>query len=694
MKRLISLFLIIILCFGVCLALTGCGGPVVNVISELDISPDFAGTRTVDVVYPLNVNIDAIKDTLVNNAPTADINGAEFTYTGVAEDGYHFELKLTFNGRDKYEEEVSALLGRRVSPILSQKDTALTKGTRMAEDFDVSELIGWVVRDTTADNNTKNITFDYNRNTVRIGNSEYKTSSTVDINDCTGSQINSVSIKTSNDKEGGYGRTFVFTVPNETYKKDQEAVEQYFLTNTSPVAEYSGWSAEGTNMVYTVIFSGLSMDKLTEVTSMLLDTDSTEIFYGDRDNASTPLSEGLSFEETLDTFSFIGADNGYPKLEYSYSLPTNTIHGDGSVFEDGRWVSKGSWEDGVYKLTLEAGAGKVRIPDGIQYSINGINFYLESLGDSRFRRSTEFLYSKTDGHDGMNYADKFFKGKGVESSTGENEDNLFCRVVSEGTVDEITDELVKLFGSGNFMAYRQTQGGLSLTVKTEMTDYVNLGYMLNSSNANRPMTYYVSSDHGDNIVSVSVDGSETAYTDHSSSSLPVKGGCAVVEYHGNIPIVSHIIIYVVVGSLLLVLTAFVCIMLLKPKKRRKVADPLNNPEAYTDDEAAAAEAQAENDPSKNSLAQTTTFSIFELNALSRNKKYVDEINKDIEQRIHEDSLRDQKNDIRARELKEMSRRVYGSDEEEKPTDVQDDRESSEIQQNQSEDNDNDQDGSI
>ena len=185
-------------------------------------------------------------------------------------------------------------------------------------------------------------------------------------------------------------------------------------------------------------------------------------------------------------------------------------------------------------------------------------------------------------------------------------------------------------------------------------------------NAAVPMNYTVFSEGGENIVSVSVDGSETAYTDHSRGTMPVKNGCAEIRYHGNIPVISSIVIYLSAGAILLVLTAFIAIKLIKPKKRR-YADPLNNPDEVYDTEEI--EAQEPETPSedvevpakdiKTSLAQTTTFSIFELNALSRNKKYVDEINKDIEERIQADSIRDQKNDIRARELEEMSRKVYG-----------------------------------
>lgn len=654
--------MIICLSAGICGMLSGCDHPTVKVSSALEISDSFSGTRTITVIYPLSTEIDGIKDAILEDAP-ADTDGAAFTYVGVKEDGYYFELALSFRNKTEYETIIGGLTDRKATAFLSRKNTSLTSGTRMAEDFDVKELIGWMVRDTQGNPATKKLEFDYSANSVRIGTDVYETGSTVNINDCTGSRINSVSIKTSNDKEGSYSRTFTFSLPNETYLHNKSAVETYFLSNTASDAQYTGWSAEGSNMIYTAIFENLDIKKLSEVTSMLLDTDSVEIFYGDRDNASTPLSEGLTFEENLDTFSFIGAENGFPKLEYAYSLPTSTIHGDGSVFTDGRWKSAGTWEEGVYKVELNEGSAKLRIPDGIQYFINGVNFYMTSLGDSRFRRTTEFLYSKSDGYDAMNHANNYFISKGAVSEMTEDENNLICRVSVEGTTEEITAMLVKLFGSGNFVAYRQNEGFLALTVKTELTDYVNLGYMLNSANANRPMTYFVNSEGGDNIVSVSVNGSETAYTEHGASSLPIEGGVATVEYHGNIPITAHIVIYVVIGTALLALTAFVCIMLLKPKKKRRPqADPLNNPEAFVGEPKEAEEFETAGETEgAHSLDQTTTFSIFELGALARNKKYVDEINKDVEERLHAQSLEDQKHDIRARELEELSRKVYGEE---------------------------------
>ena len=677
MKKPVSILLILILILSLCAGLSGCDQPKVAVSSELKISESFGGSRTVTAVYPVSADIDAVKDQIIKDDPTGEIAGASFSYDGVKEDGYYFVLKMDFADKAEYDKIIGALLGRGSTVFLSRKNTSLIQGTRMAEDFDVSELIGWMMNDTAAADQTKNLAFDFSKNSVQIGSDIYETASTTAINDCSGSVINSIAVKTMNHKSDSYDRTFAFTLPNATYTKDKSAIESYFLTNTLPDAKYAGWSAEGSNMIYTVIYEDLTVDKMKDVTARILDTDSVAISYGDIDNASTPLSEGLTYEESLDSFSFIGENNGYPVIRYSYSLPLNTTYGDGSVFEDGRWVSAGEWNNDLYTVELKNGSAQLRIPDGIQYRISGIDFSVASLGDSRFRRTTKFLYDTESGVPAADYALSYFAAKGVENAElNTTEDHIVCSVVFEGTTNEITEQLVNVFGSGNFMAYEQRKGAFDLSIKTVMTDYVNLGYMLNSANADCPMSYSVSSEGGENIVSISVDGSETAYAESNSGTMTIKGGCATVRYRGNIPVTSSIIIYIVSGLVLLILTAFIAIKLIKPKKKR-VPDPLNNPDAVYEAEQAeeptaedSAEANA-SEPAKKKipLAQTTTFSIFELNTLVRNKKYVDEINKDVEQRMHEQSIEEQKQDIRARELEAMSRKVYGESGEEEEKDA-------------------------
>ena len=658
MKKLVSMFLAAALIMLTALTLTGCDKDSVTVTSELKISPSFRGSRLVTVKYPLSADIDAIKDKIIADDPTVDLERVTFTYKGVEEDGYYFELQFIFSDKEEYEQEVTDVIGRFATSFLSRKDTVLTKGTRMTENFDTADLIAWIVRANDSDSSTKGIGFDYSANTVTVGDETYSTGSTIDINNVQGSTVNAIALYTTNDKDGHFSRTFEFSVPNQDYIAAKDDIESYFRANTAEAAKYSGWTADGTSMLYRVIYEDMTLRALAEYTSMLLDTDNVSIFYGDRDNNSTPLSEGLAYEENLDTFSFIGPDKGAPTLRYSYSLPTSTNHGDGAIFTDGKWVTAGAWEEGVYKAEFGTGSVQLKIPDGIQYSVSGIDFTLESLGDERFRRTTSFLYPKKDGSKAMDYAAAFFTGKGANATTGEDGDNLVCSVICEGTTTELTSELVRLFGSGNFVAYRKNSSALSLTTKSTFTDYINISTILNPANASKPIRYFFSSSGAEQIVSVSVDGSETAYTSKEESYLTLDGGTATVEYYGSIPITSHIVIYVVVGLILLGITIFIAYALLHFRKpglnagAQKIMDAVGIGADDVDDGALA-------------LSQTTTFSIAELGALSRNKRYVDEINKDIEDRIEQDRLTERKKEIRRKELEEMERKVYGA--EEKPS---------------------------
>lgn len=656
MKKTISLLLTLTLILTVCLLFSGCDQPKVRVTSTMNTDLEFRGSRTITVAYPLSADIDAIKNEIIDTSPADEVYGAEFRYVGVEEDGYYFELTLAFGDQEEYEQEVSGIIGREANTMLSQKNTALTQGTRMSEDFDVSELIGWVVRTTAADSATADLTFVYDRNIVNIGAETFTTGSTIAINNCDDKScvINSIEIKTYNKKDGKYDRTFSFSIPNQTYLTSEDKIKAYFTP-----ADDSGttdWSVEGSNMIYSVMYKDLSLDELKLYTSLTLDTDDVDIFYGDKDNSSTPLSEGLAFEERVDTFSFVGPDKGAPTLIYTYSLPTNTIHGDGTVFMNGKWTASGAWEDGAYQLKSDEGITRLRVPDGIQYSINGIDFRLESLGKGQFRRTTSFLYNKTDGYDGMKYAANYFEKKGASVTTSEDDNNLICCVVCEGDTSAITTQLVQLFGSGNFIAYQKSTGAFSLSTKTHLTDYVNLGYMLNSSNANRPMTYYITSNGEENIVSVSIDGAETAYSTSEETSITIVGGCATVEYRGNIPIAGNIAIYIAIGSALLLITIAVVYLMLrrrKPKMSKRAQEIV--------DEVVGEEEEPE-DSRPFAPMQTTTFSIFELGALSRNKKYVDEINEDIEKRLEADRLEELKKELRLKELEEMEKKVYGAEE--------------------------------
>ncbi len=661
MRKQLSLILAVLLLIPL-LVLTGCSTDTAKVESVLEIDSNFKGHREITVTFPLEINVDDLVAILEDKNPFIDSKKSKFEYLGVAENGYVFVMDISFSSHNDYLDQVEKLVGREVTSYMGQPDTIFTKGTRMVEDFDVADLIKWLVDITHQNESTESIEFDYSVNTVSVNGSVFNTGSTVDISKREGKPINSITIETTNLKDGTYDRTITFSIPNKTYTELIGSIKEYFKSNTSPVAQYCDFSSRGTSWEYKVIYKGITLEELSEYTAMLLDVDESPVFYGDKNNSSTPLSEGLVFEETVNTLSFMDYDGESIEIDYKYALPTKTTHGDGSVYSHGTWKNQGSWKEGIYTVSVDSDTMNVRIPDGIEYAINGIRFDLNVVSQDEFVRTTEFLYSKTQGMDGMTYAQNFFKSKGAVVEVGEDDENLICRVICKGSSAEITDELVKYFGSGNFMAYEIKDSSMALSAKTKFTDYVNLSRMLNSTNANRPMIYTVHSSCAESINELMYNGVESAYTTETSSRLTVDvvGGNGTIVYNGSIPNATNVAIFVIIG-LSMILTTIAVIVFMVSKQRKKEKSLLTE------------------DGESYSPQQTTTFSIAELNRLSdkTSKKLREEIDRDINEKIEADRIESLSKELKAKEIEQLSKMIYGDPEADSKTDEESDEQKSE-----------------
>ncbi len=582
MKKTLSMFLALTFVLSM-LLLSGCSAQTAKVESMLNIDSQFQGQREVTVTYPVSVDIDSLSQLLLSTNPVKENEGVSFEYNGVTQDGYEFELTFSFDSKETYLSQVSKLIGRQVSSYMSQPQSVFASGTRMVEDFDTAQLVSFITQTASEIDGLKDVSYDYSVNTVNINGTAFNTGSTIDITQREGLAVDFIHIETTNLKDGTFDRTITISIPNKTYIDNQEAIETYLYTNTHPSAQYCDFTSLGESWEYKVIYKGLELSQLYSHTSMILGTE-TDVYYGDKNNSSTPLSEGLVFEEVLDTFGFMNEDNEAVKLIYDYALPVKTTYGDGSVFTNGKWQTAGSWQNGVYSLNVDSDTLDIRIPDGIQYAINGINFDLEVLGDSKFIRTTDFLYSKTQGSDGMNYAKSFFESKGAQVETLEDDDNLICRIKTQGTVTEITDELVEYFGSGNFMAYEVTNRPLAFSDKTELKDYINLSYMLNSQNSNRPMKYSVHSSGDENILELYCGDSEVDEKSEKSQKLTVDvaGGQGTLTYNGKIPNRGKIAMYIGIVIFVLLLTVAVIIYIVYKRKKPAVMQEIKRLTAFSE----------------------------------------------------------------------------------------------------------------
>lgn len=645
MKKSLSLLVVVLVVLSM-MMLTACSTQKAQVISLLEIDSDFAGHRSITVKYPLSADVEGLEEKLLSAYPLKDSDKSTFEYEGVEQDGYTYVMDIKFDSHEEYLSQVKELVSRQVHSYVSQPQTVLTKGTRMSEDFDVSELISWITDVSKNNENTASVDYDYSVNTVSINGSVYNTSSTIDVMEVSGHEINSIAIETTNLKDGNYDRTITFSIPNKTYDELSGSIKEYFGANTSPLAQYCDWTSQGSRWEYKVIFKSLDITQLSECTAMLLDTDDNTIMYGDKYNSSTPLSEGLMFEEEFDTFSFIGKGKDSVELTYKYALPTKTTHGDGTVYYDSKWNTVGSWQDSIYSVTFDSDTVGIRIPDGIEYAINGIDMTLQVVDNDKFVRTTDFLYSKTQGMDGMLYAKEFFEKKGATVVTSEDDDNLICSVVIEGSHTEITDKLTQCFGSGNLMDYTVKNSALALNKKTALTEHVNLSNMLNSTNANRPITYTVYSSCDEKIKDLSCNG-DNIKVKKNTDTLPlveVEGGQGIVTYNGRIANTLNIIIFIVLMSL--IPCAFLIIVVLRFLKKRGVK--IKKPQFNLPKKAEAATDEAD-------------------------KALMDEIDKDISEKIEADRIQSLTKEAKAQELEKLYQMVNGKSDDDAQTNVKEEQ---------------------
>ncbi len=588
MKKTISLILVAFVILSM-MMLTACSSEKAVVESVLTLSGDYVGQRVITVKYPLDTHIDSLTKKFETKNPLIESEKSTFEYKGVGNDGYTFVMNIVFDSREDYLSQISQLVGRDVVSAMYQPESVLCSGTRMKEDFDVADIIRWMTDISENNEETESVKYDYPVNTVSINGTVFNTGSMVDISKREGEAIDSISIETTNLKDGTYDRTVTFLVPNKTFTKLKGSIEPYFSSITPDSAHYSDWTNLGENWEYKVILKSLSIEELSQCTAMLLDTDKDTLFYGDRDNTSTPLTEGLVFEEEFNTFSFMNSKGDNVDLLYKYALPVKTTHGDGSVFIDSKWSAIGEWNDGVYSVSPDTDTFEIRVPDGIQYSINGIKMKLDIADSNELVRKTEFLYSKTNGMDAMLYAHDFFDKKGAEVETDEDDENFICRVIMRGDSQSVNDQLVRFFGSGNFLAYNKKDRRLSLSDRTELTEYVDFSYMLNHKNIEQPITYTVASSSEEKLVSLSCDSSDTqkAKGDAKQLTVDVTSGKGTVVYKGKIADIGAIVIFCIVCVAILVLVAVVGVIIIKkkntgsakidikklfPKKKEKVED--------------------------------------------------------------------------------------------------------------------------
>lgn len=602
MKKRIASFLLLILIVFSSLSLYGCGEKTFDYESTLKINTQFSGVRT--------LTLNTGSELLNNTQAKAEFDEVIKAYCPsplqreevVDDNNLKYIFTLTFDSRADYLSKLSSIMDKQVQASLSLPNSELAKGWYYLEDFNTEDLFVWL-KNGINDKKYNDLNFEMNciSNVINM-NGDIQSCSTenTEINSVKGQPVTGIYIETTNNKKDSYDRKLTLSVPQSTYDKLGEKLVNIMRERTLASAAYSGWTQQGNNQEYQIVYNGLSLAELQKATASFVDCDTTFLYYGDQNNSSTPLAEQLVFEENINTLSFVPKKDSTVEFSYKYSLPLKTTHGEGVLLRDGTWAKDGEWIDGIYSLKSNQRIYDIRIPDGIQYEIKGINVTLESYDNDEYTRYFDFLYSAANGEEGRDYAYDFLKKKGVNVSRLKNDDGVLCRLTSKGSAKKISDEINGLFGGGNSLSYSQNTGDMSVVTDISLTDKINISYMLTGKNKEVPLVYTLYTKGNESVSSfsgVTTDGSgdnSSLNIDKSNGYvLNLQGGETTVKYTATLPYAEGVVIYCVAAGFMVMITAL--LILFFNNRSKKVAA---KQAAELQKQAAKENAHRNNEPKK------------------------------------------------------------------------------------------------
>ena len=546
----------------VTIVLGGCSQNKATVESVMRINgSEFVGERIITINFGSELSKNEnkrknVEDIIKDKCPPILSCRSEFSDTN-----YRCVFVLSFSSVADYKEKVANIIGKQILVAYGNTNTALSKGTYYREDYECVRLTDWLVNALdekgygnylSAVSLASNV-IEYNK-TVLQSEDKITTASTV-----TGEEIHGVSVSTRNYKDGKFDRILSITFPKRTYVSMGVALENIMNSRIDAKIARTDWKDSGEYMEFSVSYINITLEQMEELTKKFLECNSSTVYYGDQNNSSTPLAEQLVFEENIHVLSFVSDTGKTAQLSYTYELPEETTHGEGVELIDGEWQSNGNWLKNTYRLNSNEEIYDIRIPDGMQFTIKGMNIRLTSLEEDRFRRETEFVFDRSTGEKGLEYAYRFLYNMGVNVTKENTFDGAICRITNEGNVNDISGSLSEIFGSGNYFEYTKHTGNLSVVTDINATDHINISHMLTGANAHININYTVQSDSSQYIKTMKMtDNANNTSPDikinkDKSRSVTVESGNFSVGYYATIPYEKGVTLYYILSVSIVVL---------------------------------------------------------------------------------------------------------------------------------------------
>lgn len=569
-KQIIKPIVICFFALAIMLFASGCGKTETQVENLMKVSDNFVGERVVTLIFDKSTSNKADKQEVIENTIRENCP-KNLSYRTETTDGtYKCVFVLSFSSLEEYKTKIASIIGKQIAVAYGYTNTPLSKGTYYKEDFDGMLLIAWL-DDALYQNEDSKIQLkcESTSNVVKYNSEVFSSkSSTLNTSTVKGEPIKSVTIDTVNHKNTLFDRTMTLSVPITTYNKLGASLQQLMTSRVAPEG-VAGWKQNNEYMDFTVKYQKIDIGRLQEYTKLFVDCRNESIYYGDQNKSSTPLAEQLVFEEKIDLLGLVSENAEPVQLTYSYTLPKETTHGEGVELTNGEWATSGSWSNNTYKVSDKNGVYDIRVPDGMQYSIKGIDINLTSNSNNSFKRSVDFIYDYNTGQKGLDYAYNFLASRGFVVSKETLSDGIACRVTQQGTAEELNLAVADLFGSGNSFSSTKHTSDLSVVTSIDVNDNVNIAHMLSGANSNIKINYTAKSDGKEYIRGLNLLNNTSGSTakakkaENESYTATVDGGNFAMSYSATVPHSNGIILYCAICSSIILISTLTIVLLIK-----------------------------------------------------------------------------------------------------------------------------------
>ena len=508
MKKYISAFLIVA-AFAAMLLMSACNKQEqssLELSTTLDISRNFSGKRTITMTVPPSVaapsseQAEKLETIIRRHCPE------EISYDSISGDSVIYTFTLEFSSLSDYTSKLTRILGTPPTVVFANPSTPVTKGWRIQEFFQSSQLLSFIRTGAKAEKaDDIEVKFTEPSTTAVFNNSAAKTTPTISVNNLSGAPIASIKVSTLN-RRSSYDRTISFTISKTSYDTLGTEFSDYFKSITDPSAETS-WQLEEDHYIYTAEFTELTIKELEGYTNRLLASVYCDAEYLDKTQGSTPLARQNSFTETLDFSNYIAENKKDVPVEYSYAISDGTRPEIPLIYSDLEWTAASMPEPESTGFTINSASPSLtlRVNDGKQYTPVSIDISLTPLDGDMLSKTYLFRYDlAAGGTQAADYTLSYFSSLDLMPSQYIEAGQAVCKLTFTGTAAELNSKITDVFGDGNLISSDSAVPFFTMRTKRTIEDTNDLSSLLVGKNIDTPVNYFLSPQEGDNAESLSL----------------------------------------------------------------------------------------------------------------------------------------------------------------------------------------------